>query len=361
MKNLNCIYVVITALLFAATGCDDNQSATPVPATGPSALSANFIFANAMVTSSASLQLDLLINEVKAGNAVEIGQGQTGGYINVPITSNGTFANTTIQAIGDVSPIGGVLGSGKLYYRSANNGSNGLTATNGFYYTVIAVDSVSRPAPARKLNAGNFGDTTFFNIATGQYISTVDRKALTASQKQQLVAIGTVPLGSTDPGGIRFLVFQDNQPTFANGNTTQSAIRFVNAVPNSYALVSSGSNYPSYPAADRKLYAKLVPSAGSSVTLSSGSTYALAFSAGLNPSVGSRTATGSTFSMQTTVPGGVATTYDLVVDTNASYTNPVTLLLAQTFEANKIYTVVVSGVIGATDSRALKAGIIQHN
>lgn len=362
MKTISFKIVCSALALVMLISCEDVQKVTPAPNSNPSGLAANFVFGNAVID-SLTTSLDFYVNGVKLNTSAR--DSSQHGYLNAIITSNGTFANTTFYADGTSGNIGGVLGSQNLYYRSSSTSTSGFTASNGFNYTIISVDSLTRPAPVRKLNAGGFGDTTFFNTATGQYISTVDRKALSAAQKAKLISIGTVPLGCTDVGGPRFWVSQDPVPTFTTGNTTQSAIRFVNLVPNSYQIVTSGTNYPSYPSVDQRLWVKLVPTSGSSITIGSGTTYAF------TGAIGSLLKTsGNTFSLSTTAPGGVASTYSVVVATNSSFTNAFTIPgVSLTFLPNKFYTVYLSGLVGAnstaigngTGGRQLKVGVIQHN
>ncbi|HCW07870.1 MAG TPA: hypothetical protein DGG95_10965 [Cytophagales bacterium] len=355
--------IVYSALaLLVLFGCEDLSKVTPAPNSNPSNLAANFVFANATIDSAASSQ-KFYVNGVLMNTSDR--DSSQHGYLSAAITSNGTFANTTLFASGTAGGVGGVLGSKNLYYRSSSTSTSGFTASNGFSYTIISADSLTRPAPARKLNAGGFGDTTFYNVVTGSFLSTVDRKALSAAQKAQLIQIGTVPLGCTDPGGPRFWVSQDPVPTFPNGNTTQAAIRFVNLVPNSYQNVTSGTNFPSYPTVDQRLWVKLVPTSGSSITVGSATTYAFA------GSIGSTLKTsGNTFSLQTTAPGGVASTYSVVVATNSSFNNSFTIPgVSLMFLPNKFYTIHLNGWIGKDNTKIgnkargmqLKVGVIKHN
>lgn len=337
----------IFATLFA---CEDLQKVTPTPNTTSPGLTANFTFANALVD---SVSLDFYVNNVKLNTSAR--DSAQKGYTTVAITSNGTFTNTNIQVDGTSGTIGGILGSSNLVYRSSSTSTSGFTATNGLNYSIFVIDSLTRPAPLRKLNAGNFGDTTFYNYATGQYISTVDRKGLTAAQKAKLISIGTVPLGCTDPGGPRFYITQDVFPTFPGGNTTQSAIRFVNLVPNSYG-VGAAPNSPSYPATTQQLWVRLTPATGTKIQIGSGSTYIQA------GSIASRFASGSTFTLQTTAPGGVAAAYNVEIATNSAYTGSYIIPnVTLSFLPNKIYTVYVSGLWGNPKGKTLKVGVIKHN
>jgi hypothetical protein len=346
--NINWKTGFLAAAFSVLHGCSDPEMPTPVPDTTPSGYTANFIFAHA---SPDAPSLDLYINNQKTGSTVSPSQVAQPSYTNVPITSSGAggfTANTNIKARAASGSIGGVLGSDPVIYRAGNNNLVNFAAVNNAFYTVIAVDSIARPRPVRLLNASNFADTTYFYALEGRYISVVERAALTAEQKAKTFPIGIVPLGSTDPGGVRFYVVRDNFPTFSPGNTTQSAIRVFNAVPNSSAI-----------------WVRLVPTPGpgSNVTIGSNLPYIMAFP-GFNPSVGSRTITGTTvnFTLQATASGSVAIDYTLEVSTNATFTNIIyTSPTTVKFDVNKVYTVVVRGKIGGTGAQALSVGIITHN
>ncbi len=224
MKNtMKRIAMGMVGTLVAVGACKEPFDADPIPAASASSYAANFIFANASDVAS----LDFHINNVATTDP--------SAYLNSKIPSNGAIANVNLRAKASSGTVGGVLGSNDVIFRSSNNGTNNFTASDSAYYTVIALDTATRPAPLRTLNAGNFGDTTFFNPLTGKQLSVVDRKVLSSTEKAQLITIGTVPLGSSDPGGPRFLIITDQLPLpsvtrLPKPATGKASVRFVNAV-----------------------------------------------------------------------------------------------------------------------------------
>ena len=332
----------ILILAALAVACAEPDAPKPVPSTTESGYTADFSFINAVADGPAGL--NFYVNNEQVGTSKGMLEGVA--HTTVGITTNGVGANTNIRVKGAEGTIGGILGSNDLIYRAGNNNNNNFvaTATNAtttFRYTFIALDSINRPAPVRKLNALNFGDTTFYNKANGQYVSTVERKAMSAIDKAQLVAIGTVPLGSSDPGGPRFLLLTDTYPaTAVLTSTTQAAFRVINASPNAPSLW---------------VRLKFISGTGVNLTLGSSLGYTMAFP-GFNPSVGSRSTT-SAFAAQTIAVASVPNTYDLEVASDAAFTNIVAKKSAVTFGVGKVFTVVVSGKYGKT----LAVNAIQQN
>ncbi|QOI97134.1 MAG: DUF4397 domain-containing protein [Flammeovirgaceae bacterium] len=340
-------------LLVAFWACEDPEYITAVPNPQPSGFSANFLFVNAAPDAPS---LDMYINNVKTGTSAAFGAGQTG-YTNVQITSGGAggfTANTNIRAKASSGTIGGVLGSSDVIYRAGNNNTNNFAAINGARYTLFALDTISRPKPVRKLNASNFGDTTFFNPLTGTYISVVEKAALPPAQRAKVVPIGVVPLGASDPGGVRFYLLRDNYPAFTSPNTTQSAIRLVQASPRNYT---------------EPLWVRLNPvSTGSIISLGTSVPYILSFAnpngtANFTPSVGSRTVTGTgiNFTLQNTNIASVPNDYRIEVSKDAGFTQIIYTSDPVQFLLDKVYTVVIRGVEGGTGNRALGATVVQHN
>jgi len=351
--NLKTLAKGCAFLLVAVWACEDPEYITPVPNSQPSGFSANFLFVNAAPDAPS---LDMYVNNLKTGASAAYGVGQAG-YTSVPITSGGAggfTANTNIRAKASSGTIGGVLGSSDAIYRAGNNNTNNFAAVNGARYTLIALDTLTRPKPVRKLNALNFGDTTFFNPLTGGYISVVEKAALPPAQRARLVPIGTVPLGASDAGGVRFYLVRDNYPTFAAGNVTQSAIRLIQASPRNYT---------------EPLWVRLNPvSVGSIISLGTNLPYILSFAtptggANFPPSVGSRTVTttGVNFTLQNTNIAGVPNDYRIEVAKDAAFTSIIHTSEPVQFRVDKVYTVVIRGVEGGTGNRALGATVVQHN
>lgn len=327
----NKIYTILSALsLFSAAlvlqGCEDNEVPTPDVATDATTSTAYFVGANA---STDAPSLDLFINNVKVGASIANGEAQQT-YTQVPVTSNGVIANTNVRAKATTGNIGGVLGSSDLIFRAGNNNSNNFQAINGGYYTFIVVDSITRPRPARTLNAANFGDTTFLNLATGQYISVVQRAALTSAERLRTTPIGTVPLGASDPGGIRFLVINDQLPLTTTQLPSPAAsnisIRFINASPN----------------------APTVTARMGATNITSGIFVYPLRQANFNPSVGSRS--GVTQGFQTVNIGGATASLDITSSIGAGV---IATLAGYQFDQGGVYTVVLTGNNNNTSSYKL--------
>ena len=333
----------IFAMATLAVACAEPDAVKPVPSTSSSILSADFSFINAVPDGPAA-GLEFYVNNEKIGDTKTflLGVGNT----TVPITTNGVGANTNIR-VKATGGIGGVLGTNDLIYRTGNNNLNNFVATSSnttttIRYTLIALDSINRKAPIRTLNALNFGDTTFYNKVNGQYISTVERRAMSVSDRANLVAIGTVPLGSSDPGGPRFLLLTDAYPATIGTTSTESAIRFINVSPNAPGL---------------HVRLKWISGTGSTsnFTIGTNAGYVMAFPT-FTPSVGSRSTTAA-FTLRATA----GNTYDLEIATDAAFTNIVSTSAGMTFTTGKVYSIVASGIYGKTDSRKLAGGVVQHN
>lgn len=339
MKKYFKLSSAIIALAIVATSCEDLQKVTPVPSTSSSTLSANFLLINA---SPDAPSLDFYVNNVMAGASVANGQGQSG-YTAVAVTTNSVGANTNIRAKASSGTIGGILGSNDLIFRAGNNNTNNFVAADGGSYTLIVVDTLNRPVPVRTLNSSNFGDVTYYsskssftakqksdgvtdtviNLSVGSNNSITTANLLKKYNNNALpsffVPIGVVPLGSSDVGGIRFLLLTDNlplpatSPVFPVPTAGKFAARFVNAVPDGASATC-------------KINA---------VTVGGLTTYPMA-QANFNPTVGSRSATAS-FTNNVTATG----TYDIVVTMGTTTTT----LKSQTFADGGIYTVVLTGQV----------------
>lgn len=351
------LVAVLPAMLFA--GCEEVDEVTPVPNTNSSNLAAFIHFVNAAPGLPSA---DLLVNNEKVGESAALGATSRVKYFRVPLSSNAVGNNTNVRARATTNTIGGVLGSSDAIFRGGNNNTNNLSLANGTSYTFILLDSVNRPRPLRLLNAGNFGDTTFYNRANGQQISTVQRAALNSADKQQLVPLGIVPLGSTDPGGPRFVMLTD--ALTLTPSTTNSFIRFVNAVPNAVNPIARGMSINGNTVTG--LTARLVGPAN--IDVGANANFIMGFSAGFSPSVGSRLTTAA-FTARATTAAGVPNTYTLQIirhlgGATAADGTPQGVLLSipgLQFEANRYYTIVASGIIGKTGDAGLKVSIIRHD
>jgi hypothetical protein len=317
----------VLALLLAACSEPEYVEANPTAGGTPATLSSNILFVNA---SPDAPSLDLYFNNVKSGASLLAGFSQQG-YVNQLLPSNGGLANANIRAKASNGSIGGVLGSADLIFRAGNNNSNNFQAVDSAFYTFIAVDSISRPRPLRTNNALGIGDTTYFNPLTGQYIAGIVRAPLPAVQKGRTVAIGTVPLGATDPGGIRFLAITDQLPLpsttrFPKPNAGKFAVRIIQAAPD--------------------ITTSLVVSFGTTNVAVAANAYPLSF-ANFNPSVGSRSTSGTNPFTVNFVNNfaDAATSLDIVVRTGtiAAPGPEIARLNGQTFDDRGVYTVVLRG------------------
>ncbi len=328
------------------TACEDVELGDPNTTTTASNSYANFVMVNASPDAPA---LDLFVNNIKTGTTIEAGAIVTTlPYTNVYIASNGVLSNTNIRVKATAGTIGGTLGTSNLIYRSTNNGTNNFQAADSAYYTFIVLDSVNRPKPIRTLNADDFGDITYYSpegslivpskldpnvdttivMSVGSNNSTVTANLIKKYNggvfPSYFLPIGTVPLGSTDAGGVRFLVITDQLPLpsstrFPKPTSGKFAVRFINASPDAGTVTIS-------------LGATAVTSGFFSYPFTQ---------ANFNPSVGSRTlvATSATNGQfQNNFANQAA--YDIVVK---SGTTEIARLNAQDFSDKGVYTIVMSG------------------
>ncbi len=323
MKHINKLIAFATfGTAMCLTACEDVELGNPNISTTPSNLSANFIMVNA---SPDAPSLDLFINNLKYGTSVSAGQAQST-YEKIAITSNGVLANTSIKAKPTTGTIGGVLGSNNLIFRAGNNNTNNFQAFDSVYYTVIVLDSITRPKPIRKLDENDFGDTTFVVKSTGAQIGVVDWRALapTVSERNKKAdAIGIVPLGASDQGGIRFFVITDQAPLpsairFPKPAVGKCAVRIVHAVPNSGSITATVEGQ----------------------TIGGTLSYPLAFPT-LSPSVGSRSIVSGTNPFIsvgfTIINSGVS---DVDVKQGGA---TVASALDYDFQSGGVYTIIISG------------------
>jgi hypothetical protein len=361
MKSIN--YRIFTAALVATLvgigACSDPEMPEPNIVTDAQPSKANFLFINA---SPDAPSLELYVNNEKVGAAVASGEAWTA-YQNIDITANSVFANTNLRAKAASGSIGGALNGSDLIYRAGNNNSNNFQAVANVNYTIIAVDSISRPKPIRTLNSSGFGDVTYYSpqasfvapsklnpdtdttivlaVGSSNSITTVNlvKKYNGNVVPSFFVPIGIVPLGSSDPGGVRFYLLQDFFPVAADD---KAGIRFVPLSPNAPTL-----------------HARLVPTAGSNLVLTgTGAAYALSQSA-FNPTVGSRTVTvtAANFTLNTIATTGTPIEYTLEVSTKSDFSSNILISTpGVTFTPRKNYTIYVSGLVGDN----LAAEIVQH-
>jgi len=320
--------------------CEDLQKVTPTPNTTPTGLTANVMFINA---SPDAPSLDLYVDNVMSGTSAATGQAQQG-YTTVPLSTNalGSVGNVNIRAKATSGSIGGLLGSSDAILRSSSTSTNNFAAASGGSYTVIAIDTVNRPVPLRTLNAGNFGDVTYYAPVTSFKAKTSTGADTTIQLSPDFnnsivtynlckkynnnvapaifAQVGVVPLGSTDVGGMRFLTIVDNIPfgsvssivSFPTPAAGKFAARFVNASPDVASATCKISTF----------------TVGTS-------TYQMS-SANFNPTVGSRiVTTGIAFTNNITTIG----TYTITVTAG---TKTVTLT-GQAFADGGLYTIVLSG------------------
>jgi len=337
--NINKITAALaTSMLMCTVACQDVDLSTPDLSTTATSSHANFLMVNA---STDAPSLDLYVNNVKTGSSISTGSTQSE-YTNALITSNGVLANTNLRAKASSGTIGGVLDKSDLIFRAANNSTNNFQAADSAYYTLIVLDSITRPKPLRTLNASNFGDITYYSSVsefTAPKIASSGDTTITLTSNNSIVtynlvkkynggvapsflsAIGTVPLGSTDPGGLRFLVITDQLPLpsttrFPKPAAGKCAVRFIHASPNTEDNV-------------------IVKVGGTSIT-NSGSVRSFPMKyPTFSPSVGSRSVTLSNY--QTLSSG----TMDITVTGTGATT--LATQLGYVFDDKGVYTIVMSG------------------
>ncbi|MBL7851163.1 MAG: hypothetical protein JNN04_09690 [Cyclobacteriaceae bacterium] len=379
MKTINKSLLTTAGILLGLLSCSEPELPTPNTFSSGATYKATFSFANATVDAPS---LDFYVNGVKLGSATPGGGSSLVTTVQIPTPgiSGGVTANTAIRARATSGTIGGKLGSADLIFRATNNGTGIFAAVNNANYTVIAVDSINRPVPVR-LNRQTatiaFADVTYWNPNTQSMITASRRDSLnpvncpaclnwdgaaqnpsTATEYANLVTVGLVPLGLTDPGGVRFYVTTDAPLTFNAGNVaTNAGIRFINAVANANGISAAPNANGTF--GGPAIHARLRPSAGPNITLASGTSSVVSVAGGFSPTVGSRTAGNLAFTSQTIATAGTPTVYTLEVATDAGYTN-ILYSTSVSFLPGKNYTVFVRGMAGATGTKAITHGVITH-
>ena len=376
MKTINKSLLAALCIVLSAISCSEPELPSANTYSTGATYKANFSFANATVDASS---LDFYVNGIKLGTATGgIGSSvPTNIQIPSPGVSGGVTANTSIRAKSTSGPIGGKLGSNDLIYRSSSNGTNVFAAVHLANYTVIAVDSVSRPVPVRlnrKTATISFADESYWNPKGNKFISASRRDSLnpancrtlacptctgcdnwddtnqvqnpsTATEFGNLVRVGLVPLGLTDPGGVRFYVTQDAPLTFTAGTVvTNAGIRFVNAIANSNNAGGSANGDGSF--GGPPVYARLNGGTPINLTNTGAPNATNAFvggvAGGFNPTAGSRTAGNLAFTSQTIAAAGVPNAYTLQLATDGAFTN-IIYSAAVSFVPGKNYTIFVKG------------------
>ena len=390
-------------LLVGFLACSDPELPTANPNFNASSYKANFTFANA---TSDGPSLDFYVNGINLGTAARSVALPlvTLMPIVTPGTAGSVTANTSIRCKATSGTIGGLLDSIKgapearhLIYRSASNGTNNFAAVNAANYTAFAIDSLKRPIPKR-LNRTtpsiSFADVTYWNPNTKNQISASRRDSLnpanckttlcttctgcdnwddanqvqttsTAVEFANLVTVGLVPLGLTDPGGVRFHVVQDIPITFTAGTVvTNAGIRFVNAIANSNNITAVANTNGSF--GGPPVYARL--NGGTPINLTGvaalpglSNAYVAGAAGGFTPTAGSRTAGNVAFTTQVIAAAGVPNAYTLQLATDNAFTN-IVYSAPVSFVPGKNYTIFVRGrFTSLTGIQAnISHGIVTH-
>lgn len=392
MKTLNKSLLTLSGILLAIS-CASPELPTPNTFSSGATYKATFSYGNATVDASS---LDFYVNGIKIGTAT-LGGGSpmvTTVQIPTPGATGGVTANTSIRAKATSGIIGGVLNANDLIFRSTNNGTGVFAAVNNANYTIIALDSVSRPIP-RRLNRQTatiaYADITYWNPNTASMISASRRDSLnpancpacvnwdgaaqtpsTATEYANLVSYGNlpaaglpppgtqIPLGLTDPGGVRFYVTTDAPLTFTSGTVaTNAGIRFINAIANSNGIAAAANANGTF--GGPPVFARLRPAAGANIVLAAGTANVVSQPGGFNPNAGSRTAGNVAFTSQVIAAASVPIAYTLEVAFDAGYTN-IAYSTAVSFVPGKNYTVFVRGKFKTLTGlqSTISHGIITH-
>jgi hypothetical protein len=271
----NSIKSIILALLAVASmqGCvKETEYPEPTPAREPSALRSRFLFANAGV---ASPTLNTFLNNV--GAASNLAAYTNSAYISTQAGLN------QLRAKAATGTIGGTLGSNDLVFRAGATNNNNFNAVSGRNYTAFVTDTLARPRPSTA--------------------------------------------GGTDPGGLRFLVVEDNLAAPAAG---KAHVRFFHLAPGAPAVWINAEGSTTAIFNDRRYRAT---SSGSGSTLVN-------------------------FNAFTPVDAG---TYTFEVRTGSATGNVALTVPGVVLEDGKIYTIYAKGTLAGTGANALGAGVIVHN
>jgi hypothetical protein len=389
MKTINKSLLISAGILMGLLSCSSPELPTPNTFSSGATYKATFSFANATADAPS---LDFIVNGVKLGSAAPgIGSSlATTLQIATPGTAGGVTANTAIRAKATSGTIGGKLSSSDLIFRATSNGTGVFAAVNNANYTVIAIDSINRQVPPRlnRFTATiSFADLTYWNPNTNSYISASRRDSLnpancpacvnwdgaaqtpsTATEFANIVALGTgtglIPLGITDPGGVRFYVTTDAPLTFTAGTVvTDAGIRFINGIANANNITAAANANGSF--GGPPVYARL--NGGTPINLTNvgapnaTNAFVASVAGGFNPTAGSRTAGAVAFTTRTIAAAGVPNAYTLQLATDGAFTN-IVYSANVAFTPGKNYTIFVRGSFSSLTGIQPKIshGIITH-
>jgi hypothetical protein len=273
MKNtVKILFFALLAVAALQSCTRDTEYPDPTPANEASSLRFKMLFCNAGVQSP---DLNVLLNNEVVGSNLRAYSNLD--YVSFPA------GIAQIRAKAATGTIGGTLGSSDLLFRAGATNNNNFTAPSGRNYTTFITDTLNRPRP-----------TT---------------------------------IGATDPGGLRFLVVEDNLAAPAVG---KAHVRFYHLAPGAPAVWVGLKDSTTAIFNDRRYRAT---------------------SQGTAPNV-------VNFNAFVPVNAGI---YDFDVHTGSA-TGPVALSIPNvTLEAGKIYTIYAKGKPGLADPHGLGAAIIQHN
>jgi len=275
----NILFAFTVLATLSLTSCSEPDYPTPNVEAQNNTFTARALFVNA---APGAPGLNLSINNIQVGNTVNY-SGQSP-YRSFPLIANNNLSsgNTQIRAKAASGQIGGTLGSSDLLFRAGANNQNNFNAANGRSYTVFVTDTLARPKP-------------------------------------------TTPAGATDPGGLRFLVVEDNLAAPSAGN---AHVRFFHLAPGAPAVWITVAGGPMLFA--NRAYRETSTGSGTSAV---------------------------NFVSFTPVAAG---TYTLEVRTTSA-TGPIVLTVPNVTLVNgKIYTIYAQGRVGSS-ATPLSAGVIVHN
>lgn len=279
------------------TACTKPEYPTPNPATGPSTSTARVLFVNA---APGAPQLNLLVNNVQAGNSVNFGSGQS---------SYSAIQAGSVQLRGKAATgqIGGTLGANDLLFRAGTTNQTNYTAAAGRNFTVFVTDTLTRPR-----------DTS-------------------------------LP-GLTDPGGLRFLVTTDALPALATG---RAFVRFLNLSPNAQGLelFNTATNQSLLPTSVEVTN----PRTGNKETINNAQRRA--FREFIKSNILDLTAftaiDAGSYTLQIRNSG-------LPSSNGRDRALPAPVLFIQSLEAGKIYTIFVKGLVGGGSGQEVSTSIVEH-